>query len=137
MKTKLFIFLTVILIGLSLSIGCSPTRDYGNKLPPNLPTNIPIIQGNIEDSHSTNFETDNGYIVGIRTPLNYDETIQYFKDAFKDKGVSAEFQEATNMAGSTHKSTSIEAEIGADVILIEITSGDLSTYVHYAVHIGK
>lgn len=137
MKTKIFILFTMILIGLGLIISCSQNRDYGNKLPPNLPTNIPIIQGNIEESHSTKFETDNGYIVGIRTHLTYDETIQYFKDAFKEKGVTAEFREATNISGSAQKLMSIEAYQGAHTIMMEITSDGSSTYVNYAVHLGK
>jgi hypothetical protein len=129
--------LTLILIGLGLTTACSQNKDYGNRLPPDFPTNIPIIQGDIEDSRSTKFETDKGYIVGIRTQLSYDEAIQFFQDVFKDKGVSAEFRKATNISGTSQKLISIEAHQGADTIMIEIITDDDSTYVNYAVHLGK
>ena len=116
---------------------CSFDKNYGNQLPPGLPSSVPIIEGNIEDSRSTTFEDGKGFVIGIRTPLSYEDAIKFYKEAFESKGDAAKFTQATNMSGTSEKVMAVEAHQGINTIFMEIVSGKSSSYVNIAVHLGK
>jgi hypothetical protein len=88
---------------------CSFDKNYGHQLPPGFPSSIPIIEGDIEDSRSTKFEDGKGFVIGIRTPLSYEDAIKFYKEAFESKGDAAKFSQATNMSGTSEKVMAVEA----------------------------
>lgn len=124
-------------MALGMFTACSSEKSYGNQLPPGLPSSIPIIQGTIEESRDARFEDGKGFIIGIRTPLSYEDSIEFYKKAFKTSGDTATFNEATNMSGTSQKVMAVETHQEQSLVLMEIISGEDSTYVNIAVHLGK
>ena len=116
---------------------CSSDKSYGNQLPPGLPSSIPIIEGTIEESRDARFEDGKGFIIGIRTTFSYEDSIKFYKEAFKTNGDTAKFVEATNMSGTSQKVMAVETHQEQSLVLMEIISGEGSTYVNIAVHLGK
>ena len=124
-------------MALGMFTACSFDKSYGDQLPPGFPSSIPIIQGTIEESRDATFEDGKGYIIGIRTPMGYEESIKFYKEAFKTNGDTAKFVEATNMSGTSQKVMTVETHQEQSLVLMEITSGEGSSYVNIAVHLGK
>lgn len=137
MRNKTMRLVLVLILILGLLAGCSYNKDYGNQLPPDLPSSVPIVEGTIEDSRRTTFEVDKGFVVGIRTPLNYEETIQYYDEALKTNGYTAVFKEATIISDAPERMMTFEANKDALTVFGEIGSRENSTYVNLAVHLGK
>ena len=133
-RTPYLIFALILVLG--MLAGCGYNKDYGQQLPPELPPSVPIVAGDIEDSRRTTFEVDKGFVVGIRTPLGYQETIQYYEDSLTLNGYNAVFKEAVTMPGTSEKMMAFEANQGTLVIFGEIISKADSTYVNLAVHLG-
>ena len=103
MKTKILSLFIIVTLALVMFIACSFEKKYGQKLPTDMPTSIPIIEGNIEDSRTATFDDGKGFVIGIRTPLSYKESIKFYKDAFETSGDPAKFTEATNMSGTSQR----------------------------------
>lgn len=136
-KIKILSLIIILTMAFSMFTGCSFDKNYGNQLPPGLPSSIPIIEGTIEDSRSTTFEDGKGFVIGIRTPVSYEDTIKFYKEAFETKGDSAKFTQAINMVGTSEKVMTVEVRQGINAIAMEIVSGEGSSYVNIAVHLGK
>ena len=137
MKIKILNLIIFIIMAFSMFTACSSNKSYGDQLPPGFPSSIPIIQGTIEESRHAKFEDGKGYIIGIRTPMGYEESIKFYKEAFKINGDTAKFVEATNMSGTSEKVMAVEVYQGEMLILMEIISGEASSYVNIAVHLRK
>ena len=134
-KTSCLIFVLILVLG--MLAGCGYNKNYGQQLPPELPPSVPIVAGDIEDSRRTTFEVDNGFVVGIRTQLSYQETILFYENSLRLNGYNAVFKEAVTMPGTSEKMMSFEADRDNTVIFGEIISKADSTYVNLAVHLGK
>ena len=103
MKTKNLSLIIVVTLAVLMFAACSFEKNYGQKLPPSMPASIPIIEGNIEESRTATFDDGKGFVIGIRTPLSYKESIKFYKDAFETSGDPAKFTEATNMSGTSQR----------------------------------
>ena len=136
MKMKILRLIIIVIFSFGMFTACSFDKNYGDQLPPGFPSSIPIIEGKIEDSRSTTFEDGKGYVIGIRTPNSYEGTIKFYKEAFKTMGDAAKFTQATNMSGTSEKVMAVEASQGTNTIAMEIVSGEGSSYVNIAVHLG-
>ncbi len=134
-RASTLFFMLIMILG--MLCGCGYNTDYGQKLPPELPPSVPIVQGDIVESRRTTFEVDKGYVVGIRSKLGFEETIRFYQDALARNGYTAEFKEAIPAPGSSEKMMTFEARLGTLVILGEIVSKPDSAYVNLAVHLGK
>lgn len=134
MRIKILSLIIIVTFVFGLFTACSFDKNYGQQLPEGLPSSIPIIEGNIEDSRSTTFDDGKGFVIGIRTTMSYEDTIEFYKEAFKTKGDPAKFTQATNMSGTSQKVMAVEAQQEKITILMEIISGEGSTYVNIAVH---
>ena len=137
MKTKILSLTIFLIFAVAMFTGCISDKSYGNKLPPNFPSSVPLIEGTIEESRDAKFEDGKGYIIGIRTPLSYEEAIEFYKKAFETSGDTAKFAEAKNMSGTSQKVMSVEVYQGEMLILMEIISGEDSSFVNIAVHLRK
>ena len=137
MKIKVLNLIIVIIIAFGMFTACSSDKSYGNQLPPGLPSSIPIIEGTIEESRHATFEDGKGYIIGIRTPFSYEDSIEFYKKAFKTSGDTATFNEASNMSGSSQRVMTVETQQQQSLVLMEIISEEDSTYVNIAVHLRK
>ena len=104
--------------------------NYGEALPPGLPSDVPIIEGKVMSGRRTLFEDGRGYVVDIQTDLSYREVVQFYVDRFADgrltpaPGMGAEFSVANFRLGSKR-------------ILLEIHSRETTTYITIAIHLGK
>lgn len=137
MKNKTLQLILMLLLFLGFISGCGYNKDYGNQLPPDLPSSVPIVEGTIEDSRRTTFEVDKGFVIGIRTPLSYEDTIAYYDEALKTNGFTAVFKEANIVSETPEKMMTFEASKDTLTVFGEIGSSEDSTFVNLAVHLGK
>jgi len=104
--------------------------NYGEALPPGLPSDIPIVEGQIISGRRTLFEDGRGYVVDIRSDLSYREVLQFYaervgNDRLTDApGMGAEFSVA-------------DFRLDGKRILLEIHASEATTYVTMAIHLGK
>ena len=104
--------------------------NYGEALPPGLPSDIPIIEGKIISGRRTLFEDGRGYVVDIQTDRSYGEVVEFYADRYGDgrptaaPGMGAEFSVA-------------DFRLGSKRILLEIHSRETRTYITMAIHLGK
>jgi hypothetical protein len=104
--------------------------NYGEALPPGLPADIPIVEGQVISGRRTLFEDGRGYVVDIRSDLSYDEVLKFFAESYGNDrltdapGMGAEFSVA-------------DYRLGSKRILLEIHSREATTYVTMAIHLGK
>ncbi len=104
--------------------------NYGEALPPGLPSDIPIVEGQIISGRRTLFEDGRGYVVDIRSDLSYGEVLKFYAERVGNDpvidapGMGAEFSVA-------------DFRLGSKRILLEIHSREAMTYVTIAIHLGK
>ena len=104
--------------------------NYGEALPPGLPSDIPIIEGKIISGRRTLFEDGRGYVVDIQTDLSYGEVLSFYAERYGNgrltaaPGMGAEFSVA-------------DFRLGSERIFLEIHSKESMTYVTMAIHLGK
>ena len=119
-------FLTVMALGYLIR----NHMNYGEALPPGLPSDIPIIEGKVISGRRTLFEDGRGYVVDIRTDLSYGEVVEFYADRYGNSrstaapGMGAEFSVA-------------DFRLGSKRILLEIHSRETATYITMAIHLGK
>ena len=103
--------------------------NYGEALPPGLPSDIPIVEGQVISGRRTLFEDGRGYVVDIRTDLSYSEVLNFYAERFGNDrltdapGMGAEFSVA-------------DIRLGSKRIFLEIHSREATTYVTMAIHLG-
>ncbi len=104
--------------------------NYGAVLPPGLPSDIPIVEGQVISGRRTLFEDGRGYVVDIQSDLSYGEVVDFYADRYENGrpiaalGMGAEFSVA-------------DFRLGSKRILLEIHSSETTTYVTMAIHLGK
>ncbi len=104
--------------------------DYGEALPPGLPSDIPIVKGKVISGRRTLFEDGRGYVLDIQTDLSYGEVVEFYSDRYGHErlgaapGMGAEFSVA-------------DFRLGSKRILVEIHSRETTTYITLAIHLGK
>ncbi len=80
--------------------------NYGEVLPPGLPSDIPIVEGKVISGRKTLFEDGRGYVVDIQTDLSYGEVVEFYADTYGNghltaaPGMGAEFSVADLRLGS-------------------------------------
>ncbi len=123
-------FILALLLVLPLVYLIRNHANYGEALPPGLPADIPIVEGQVISGRRTLFEDGRGYVVDIRSDLSYGEVLKFYAESYgTDRltdapGMGAEFAVADYCLGSKR-------------IFLEIHSREASTYVTMAVHTGK
>jgi hypothetical protein len=104
--------------------------NYGAALPPGLPADISIVDGQVISGRRTLFEDGRGYVVDIRSDLSYGEVLQFYaasygNDHLRDApGMGTEFSVAN-------------FRLDGKRILLEIHAREATTYVTMAIHLGK
>ena len=104
--------------------------NYGEALPPGLPSDISIVKGKVISGRRTLFEDGRGYVVDIQTDLSYGEVLNFYAERYGNgrltaaPGMGAEFSVA-------------DFRLGSKRILLEIHSKESKTYVTMAIHLGK
>jgi hypothetical protein len=128
MKKSLFI-LTLLLV-LPLVYLIRNHANYGEVLPPGLPTDIPIVEGQVISGRRTLFEDGRGYVVDIRSDLSYGEVLKFFADSYGSDGL-------TDAPGMGAEFSVADFRLGSKRIFLEIHSSEATTYVTMAIHLGK
>ena len=104
--------------------------NYGEALPPGLPSDIPIVEGKVISGRRTLFEDGRGYVVDIQSDLSYGEVLEFYADRYGNgrladaPGMGAEFSVA-------------DFRLGSKRILLEIHTKETTTYITMAIHLGK
>jgi hypothetical protein len=128
MKKVLVVLALLIVTALAYLI--QNHRNYGETLPPGLPSDIPVVEGKIISGRRTLFEDGRGYVIDIQTDLSYAEAVQFYADRYGDghltvqPGMGAEFSTAAFRVGNKN-------------IRLEIHAREAKTYVTMAIHLGR
>jgi len=104
--------------------------DYGTSLPQGLPADIAIVNGEVISGRRTLFEDGKGYVIDIRTDLDYAEVVKFYADAYAHAG----FEAAQGMGAQF---TVVDFLVEGKQILMEIHSREAQTHVTMAIHLNK
>ena len=116
-----------LLIVLALVYLVRNHTNYGAVLPPGLPSDIPIVEGQVISGRRTLFEDGRGYVVDIRTDLSYGEVLNFY----------AERGHLTAAPGMGTEFSVADFRLGNNRILLEIHSKETTTHITMAIHLGK
>ena len=126
MKKALVIPLLLIVMALVYLI--RNHTNYGEALPPGLPSDIPIIEGKVISGRRTLFEDGRGYVVDIETDLSYGEVVEFYADRYGNGGPTA-------APGMGAEFSVADFRLGNKRILLEIHSRGTTTYITTAIHL--
>ena len=104
--------------------------NFGEALPPELPSDIPIIEGKVLSGRRTLFEDGRGYVLDIQTDLSYGEVVEFYADRIENGRVTA-------APGMGAEFSVADFRLGSKRILLEIHSREATTYITMAIHLGK
>jgi hypothetical protein len=119
-----------LLIALPVAYLIRNHTNYGEALPPGLPADIPIVEGQVISGRRTLFEDGRGYVVDIRSDLSYREVLQFYAESYGNDRLR-------DAPGMGLKFSVADFRIGSKRILLEIHSRETMTYVTIAIHLGK
>ena len=128
MKKTLVILAALFLLPLLYLI--QNHRNYGDRLPPQLPSDIRVVEGQIISGRRTLFEDGQGFVIDIQSNLPYGEVLNFYTEQYQHSrlaiapGMGAEFSTA-------------DFRLGSKRILLEIHARQAATYVTMAIHLGK
>ena len=126
---KALVILALLLV-LALAYLIRNHTNYGEALPPGLPSDVAIVEGKIISGRRTLFEDGRGYVVDIQTDLSYGEVVEFYADRYRNgrptaaPGMGAEFSVA-------------DFRLGSKRIFLEIHSRETTTFITMAIHLGK
>ena len=127
---KKILVIPALLTVMALSYLIRNHMNYGEALPPGLPSDIPIIDGKVISGRRTLFEDGRGYVVDIQTDLSYGEVVEFYEDRYGKGGAKA----APGMGAEFSVG---DFRLGSKRILLEIHSRETLTYITMAIHLGK
>ena len=127
---KKLLIILALLFTLPLAYLIPNHWNYGEALPPGLPADVPIVDGQVLSGRRTLFEDGMGYVVDIRTDLSYGEVLDFYVDRFGNDHL-------TNAPGMGAEFSVADFRLGSKRILLEIHSVDSSTIVTMAIHLGE
>ena len=104
--------------------------NYGAALPPGLPADISIVEGQIISGRRTLFEDGRGYVVDIRSDLSYGEVLQFYAGSYGNDRLR-------DAPGMGLKFSVADFRLDGKRILLEIHAREATTYVTMAIHLGK
>lgn len=126
---KLLILLALLFVS-GLAYFISNHWNYGAALPPGLPADIPVVDGQVISGRRTLFEDGAGYVVDLQTDLSYDEVVNFYADRFG-------YNRLTDAPGMGPDFSVANIRLGDKQVFLEIHSRETSTWVTMAVHLGK
>ncbi len=129
-KMKKYLAVLAVLFMLPLAYLILNHRNYGEVLPPGLPPNIPIVDGQVLSGRRTLFEDGMGYVVDIRTDLSYGEVLEFYVERFGNDRL-------TDAPGMGEEFSVGDFRLGGKRIFLEIHSMQSSTIVTMAIHLGE
>ena len=128
---KKVLVIPALLIVMTLAYLIRNHTNYGEALPPGLPSDIPIIEGKVISGRRTLFEDGRGYVLDIQTDLSYDEVLEFYGERL-EHGPSDGL--APGMGAELFGS---DFRLGGKRILLETHSRGTTTYITMAIHLGK
>jgi hypothetical protein len=119
-----------LLIALPLVYLVRNHTSYGAALPPGLPSDIPIVEGQVISGRRTLFEDGRGYVVDIRSDLSYGEVLEFYAESYGNDRLAA-------APGMGPEFSVADVRLGSKRIRLEIHTREATTYVTMAIHLGK
>lgn len=104
--------------------------NFGPRLPPELSSDIPLVDGTVISGRRTLFEDGRGYVIDIETDLPYGQVLQFYGARI---GIGAIDQ----MPGMGAEFSVAEFRIGSKRIYLEIQAMEEITRVTMAIHLGS
>jgi hypothetical protein len=119
-----------LLVGTALVYLVWNHADYGGTLPPGLPADIAVIDGEVISGRRTLFEDGRGYVIDMQTDRPYAEVVRFYADRYGDNRLTA----APGMGAEF-----ATADLGVDgaKVFLEIHSRATTTHVTMAIHLGR
>jgi len=127
---KKTLIIAALLIVTALAYLIQNHANYGENLPPGLPVDVPIVDGNIISGRRTLFEDGRGYVIDIQTDLSYIEAVKFYADR-------VEYDRIRPASGMGPAFSTAAFRIGSKNVLLEIHARDGKTYVTLAIHLGR
>jgi hypothetical protein len=127
---KRYLIILVLLLASPLIYLVPNHWNYGEVLPPGLPADIPVVDGQVLSGRRTLFEDGRGYVVDIRSDLSYGEVLEFYIDSIGHKGLTRAPALGTPFSVADFR-------LGGKRILLEIHSMDSATIVTMAIHLGE
>ena len=126
---KKALIVPALLIAIALGYLIRNHTNYGEALPPGLPSDIAVIEGKVISGRRTLFEDGRGYVVDIQTDLSHGEVTEFYADTYGNSGPRAE-------PGMGAEFSRADFRLGSKRILLEIYPRGTTTYVTIAIHLG-
>ncbi len=104
--------------------------NYGDALPPGLPSDISIVEGKIISGRRTLFEDGRGYVLDMQSDLPYREVVEFYADRYGSDRVIAQ-------PGMGAEFSTAAFRVGGKKILMEIHSREAKTHITMAIHLGR
>jgi hypothetical protein len=127
---KKVLFVPALLIVAAIAYLVLNHWNYGAALPPGLPADIPIVEGQIISGRRTLFEDGRGYALDIQTDLPYRVVVKFYADRVGRNRVRAAPGMGTEFSTAAFR-------VGSKEIRMEIHSRESKTYVTMAIHLGR
>ena len=126
---KTFVILALLIV-LPLIYLIRNHTNYGAALPPGLPADISIVEGQVISGRRTLFEDGRGYVVDIRSDLSYGEVLQFYAESYGNDSLR-------DAPGMGLKFSVADFRLDGKRILLEIHAREATTYVTMAIHLRK
>jgi hypothetical protein len=127
---KKALVIPAVLIVLALGYLIRNHTNYGEALPPGLPSDIPIIEGDVISGRRTLFEDGRGYVLDIQTDLSYGEVVEFYADRYGTGRPIAAPEIGAELSIADFR-------LGSKRILLEIHPRGTTTYITMAIHLGE
>ena len=124
------IFIAILLAVSAVAYVLWNHADFGPRLPPDLSSDIPLVDGTVISGRRTLFEDGRGYVIDIQTDLPYRQVVQFYDARIGGGSMS-------RMPGMGAEFAVAEFRLGSKRIYLEIHSREAVTHVTTAIHLGS
>jgi hypothetical protein len=125
------LLLAFVIAFVAVSVWIWMPKDLEGKLPENLPQEAVIADGVIVESKEALFDNGKGYIIVVRSSMEFEDTMKAIEAEFESKGIEYEMN---GPSGSAERFASYDAKIGDKHESIEVVSNSNGVIVNHAVH---
>jgi hypothetical protein len=99
-------------------------------MPPGMPADIPIVEGDLVAGKRTLFEDGKGYVLSIESKRAYPEVVQFYKDHYANGRIAP-------APGMGPAFSVARFSVGDKRVFLEIHAKEKLTQITMAIHLGR